>query len=323
MSAARHRTVAANGIRIHLVEQGSGPLVLLIHGFPESWYSWRHQLPVLAEAGYRAVAIDVRGYGRSSAPSPVEAYRMLAHVSDNLGVVGALEERTAVVVGHDWGSPIAASSALLRPDVFRALALLSVPYSPRGRSRPTEAFARMGGNEEFYINYFQQPGRAEAEIEEDVASWLLGFYVGASGQAVAPPGGGSIATVAPGGRLRDRFVLPDTLPAWLSQEDLDMYVGEFERSGFTGGLSRYRNVDRDWEDLAVWSDRPIEVPSLFIGGDRDGPTLWGAAAIARFEQTLPGLRGSHVLAGCGHWTQQERPAEVNELLLGFLGGLER
>jgi pimeloyl-ACP methyl ester carboxylesterase len=307
MSAPRHHVVSANGVRLHVVEQGRGPLVLLVHGFPESWYSWRHLLPALAEAGYRAAAIDVRGYGRSSKPLSIEAYRMLAHVADNLGVVEALGEETAAVVGHDWGSPIAAASALLRPDVFRAVALLSVPYFPAGPTRPTDAFRRMGGDEEFYILYFQEPGRAEAEIEEDVHSWLLGMYVAASGDAVAPPDGRTIATV------------PDNLPGWLAAEDLEVYVAEFERTGFTGALNRYRNVDRDWEDLTVWAHRPITVPSLFIGGDRDGPTIWGASAIARFDQTLPDLRGSHVLAGCGHWTAQERPGEVNDLLVGFLG----
>ena len=144
------------------------------------------------------------------------------------------------------------------------------------------------------------------------------MYVAASGDAVSPPDGRTIATVPPGGRLRDRFVIPDKLPGWLAVEDLEFYVAEFERTGFTGALNRYRNVDRDWGDLTVWARRPITVPSLFIGGDRDGPTLWGASAIARFAQTLPDLRGSHVLAGCGHWTAQERPSEVNELLVSFL-----
>jgi pimeloyl-ACP methyl ester carboxylesterase len=318
MLDARHRLVTANGIRIHLVEQGTGPLVLLVHGFPESWYSWRHQLPVLAEAGYHAVAIDVRGYGRSSKPAAVDAYRMLMHVADNLAVVEALGHHSAVIVGHDWGSPIASTSALLRPDVFRALVMLSVPYSPRGRSRPTDAFRRMGGEEEFYINYFQEPGRAEAEIEADVRTWLLGFYVGASGDAIAPSDGRTMATVPAGGQLRDRFVIPEKLPAWLAEEDLEVYVGEFERAGFTGALNRYRNIDRDWEDLTGWKGQPITVPSLYIGGDHDGPTLWGASSIGRFDQTLPALHGSHILPGCGHWTQQEQSTEVNDLLLEFV-----
>ena len=213
----RHHTVDARGTRIHLVEEGEGPIVLLVHGFPESWYSWRHQLPAIAAAGFRAVAMDVRGYGRSSKPLDIEAYGMLQHVADNLGVVEALGEATAIIVGHDWGSPIAAHSALLRPDVFTGVALLSVAYSPPGHRRPTDSFAAMaagaaGDDEEFYINYFQEPGRAEAEIELDVRSWLLGFYVGASGDSVAPADGGTLATVPRGKLLRDRFVIPEVLP---------------------------------------------------------------------------------------------------------------
>ncbi len=178
----------------------------------------------------------------------------------------------------------------------------------------------MGGDEEFYINYFQTPGRAEAEIEQDVRGWLAGFYVAASGDAIRPPDGGTIATVPHGGKLRDRFVLPEKLPAWLSEDDLDVYTAEFEHGGFVGPLNRYRNVDRDWEDLAAFRDQPIVVPSLFIGGDRDGPTIWGAAAIERFPKTLPKLQASHILPGCGHWTQQERASDVNELLINFLFG---
>lgn len=323
MSEPKHGVVTANGVRIHLVEQGEGPLVLLVHGFPESWYSWRHQLPALAAAGYRAVAIDVRGYGRSSKPAGIEAYRMLLHVGDNVGVVKALGEEQAVIVGHDWGSPIAASSALLRPDLFRAVALLSVPYATGSPTRPTEAFRRMGGEEEFYIEYFQQPGRAEAEIEEDVRGWLAGFYVGASADATPPGDGGTIATVPVDGKLRDRFTVPDKLPGWLREADLDVYAGEFERSGFAGPLNRYRNVDRDWEDLNALANCPITVPSLFIGGDRDGPTIWGRPAIERFPKSLPALRGVHILENCGHWVQQERAQRVNELLVSFLRDLDK
>ncbi len=319
----RHQTVNARGTRIHLVEEGEGPLVLFVHGFPESWYSWRHQLPAVAEAGYRAVAIDVRGYGRSSKPLEIEAYGMVNHVADNVGVVEALGEETAIVVGHDWGSPIAATSALLRPDVFTGVGLLSVAYSPPGGRRPTEVFAAMSpsGDDEFYINYFQRPGRAEAEVELDVRSWLLGFYAGASGDAVRPADGGAAFTVPKGKMLRDRFVIPERLPGWLSEDDLDFYTAEFERSGFRGPLNRYRNVDRDWTDLTAWRGLPITVPSLFIGGAKDGPTIWGAGAIARYPKTLPGLRGSHILPGCGHWVQQERADRVNELLTEFLGSM--
>ncbi|HET9077114.1 MAG TPA: alpha/beta hydrolase [Acidimicrobiales bacterium] len=315
----KHRVVDARGCRIHLVEEGEGPMVLMVHGFPESWYSWRHQIPAVAAAGFRAVAIDVRGYGRSAAPPAVEEYSMLRHVSDNLGVVEELGAASAVIVGHDWGSPIAAHSALLRPDVFRAVALLSVPYSPPGGRRPTDVFAGMGSaEEEFYISYFQEPGRAEAEAELDVRSWLRGFYLGASGDAPPSGGRGNMATVRRGQMMRDRFPVVEQLPAWLGDDDLDFYVAEFEHTGFRGGLNRYRNVDRDWMDLQPWRNRPIEVPSLFIAGEKDGPAVWGARAIERHRLTLPGLRGSHILAGCGHWVQQERAAEVNRILIDWL-----
>ncbi|MEU5543530.1 alpha/beta hydrolase [Streptomyces sioyaensis] len=321
---ATHRTVEVPGGRIHLVEQGTGPLVLMVHGFPESWYSWRHQLPALAAAGYRAVALDVRGYGRSSKPREVSAYRMLAHVADNVAVVRALGEETAVIVGHDWGSPIAANSALLRPDVFTAVALLSVPYAPRGETRPTEAFARLGGDGEFYVSYFQEPGRAEAEIEPDVRGWLAGFYAALSGDAVPPSDPGDVTgySVPPGGKLSDRFPEDIRLPLpWLTGADLDFYAGEFERTGLTGGLNRYRNVDRDWEDLAAWNGAPLTQPALFIGGENDAPTRWMSDAIKAFPRTLPGLSASHLLDGCGHWVQQERPAEVNQLLTDWLHAL--
>ncbi|MFJ5228116.1 alpha/beta fold hydrolase [Streptomyces sp. NPDC088400] len=313
----KHRLVEVPGGRIHVAEQGTGPLVLLVHGFPESWYSWRHQLPAIAAAGFRAVAIDVRGYGRSSKPREVEAYRMLAHVADNVGVVRALGEQTATIVGHDWGSPIAANSALLRPDVFTSVALLSVPYAPRGGPRPTEAFAHVGGGEEFYVSYFQEPGRAEAEIETDVRAWLAGFYAGISGDAPPPADNGSIFTVPAGGKLSGRFPR-GVLPSWLSEAELDFYADEFERTGLTGALNRYRNVDRDWEDLAAWDGAPVTQRSLFIGGDRDASTMWMADAIKSYPTTLPGLVSSHILEGCGHWIQQERPDEVNRLLADWL-----
>lgn len=322
MSELIHRVVDVGDGRIHCVEAGTGPMVLFVHGFPESWYSWRHQLQALAEGGFRAVAVDVRGYGRSSKPTPIEAYRLLALAGDNVGVVRALGEDTAVIVGHDWGAPIAWTSALIRPDVFRAVGSLSVPFNPRGDVRPSEAWKALAGAEEFYQEYFQQPGRAEAEMEADVRAWLTGFYFTASGDAPPfVPGEGTIATIARGGRMRDRMVFPSTLPPWLTQADVDYYVEEFEHSGFTGGLNRYRNVDRDFDDLAVYAGVPITVPALFVGGSRDGATMWGTAAIDRFPQTVPNLRRSVILEGCGHWTQQERPAEVNAELLAFLHSL--
>lgn len=320
-TGSRSHTVDVGGTRLHCVEAGEGPLVLLVHGFPESWYSWRHQIPALAEAGYRVVAIDVRGYGRSSKPIAVDEYRMVRLIADNVGLVSALGAETAVIIGHDWGAPIAWSSAMLRPDVFTAVAGLSVPFSPPSEMRPTTAFRLMAGEEEFYIEYFQEPGRAEAEIESDVRDWLLGFMFSGSGDAPPPDPSGTIATIPRGAQMKARFRRPDVMPAWLTESDLAMYTNEFERSGLRGPLNRYRNVDRDWEDLAAFRGAKIDVPSLFIGGDRDGPTVWGAPAIAAFERTLPKLHRSLILEGCGHWTQQERPAEVNSALIDFLESL--
>src|SRR6266480_4790862 len=186
-TAATHSIVESNGIRIHVVEEGEGPLVLLVHGFPESWYSWRHQLPALADAGYRGAAVDVRGYGRSSKPAAIDEYRMLALVGDIVGLIPALGEETAFIVGHDWGSPITANSCLLRPDLFRGMALLSVPYSPHSSTSPLTAFR----------------------------------------DAPSPADGKSMATVERGGQLRDHFAWPEKLPPWLGEDDLDFYVAEF------------------------------------------------------------------------------------------------
>jgi pimeloyl-ACP methyl ester carboxylesterase len=311
MASLTHRTVLAGDTRIHLAEAGAGPLVLLVHGFPEGWYSWRHQLDALAAAGFRAAAVDVRGYGRSSRPAAVEAYRMLELVADNVAVVRALGEETATIVGHDWGSPIAATSALLHPEVFTAVGLLSVPYSPPGGPRPTDLYASIGGDDEFYVSYFQAPGRAEAEIEPDVRGWLSGLYAALTHEFAF--------MVKPGGRLADGF--PAFAPSgWMSEADLDVYVGEFERTGLTGALNRYRNVDRDWEDLREWEGRPLTQRALFVAGERDSTLSWMGGAIAAFGETLPNLAGTHVLPDCGHWVQQEQPEAVNRLLLNWLAG---
>ncbi|MFE1507706.1 alpha/beta fold hydrolase [Streptomyces sp. NPDC058726] len=317
-----HRLVPSPAGRTHVVEQGSGPLVLLVHGFPESWYSWRHQLPALAAAGYRAAALDVRGYGRSSRPAATDAYRMRELVADAVAVVHALGERSAVVVGHDWGSAVAANAALIRPDVFRAVAMLSVPYAPRGGPRPSTVFASLGGDDEFHVSYFQEPGRAEAEIEPDVRGWLAGFYTALSAGSPPAPGTPPPYFVSPGGTLRDRFPT-GPLPAWLSEADLDTFAGEFERTGMSGALARYRNMDRDWEDLAEYDGAPVTQPSLFIGGGLDASTTWMADAIDAFPVTLPGLVSSRILDGCGHWLQQERPDETSRILTDWLTGLPK
>ena len=314
----------SSGHRIHLAEAGDGPLVVMVHGFPESWFSWRHQLQPLADAGYRAVAMDVRGYGRSAAPAAIEAYAMTALVGDVIAVIDDHDQRRgdgraepAVVIGHDWGAPIAWNTALLRPERVRAVAGLSVPYSPRGDTRPLDGMRALAGDDLFYIDYFQEPGVAEAEAEADLEFWLKGFYFTASGES--DPTKPSMGMVPVGHELRERLQMPEPgQMAWLSDDDFGYYLGEFQRTGMTGGLNRYRNITRDWYELAPWRLAPITVPALFIGGEKDGPTQLGRKAIERFDQTLPALVRSEILDGCGHWTQQERPADVNKILLEFL-----
>ncbi len=327
-----HTFIASSGHRIHLAERGSGPLVVLVHGFPESWYSWRHQLGPLAGAGYRAVALDVRGYGRSASPSDIDAYAMSALVGDVIAVIDDHEQRFpetghgAVVVGHDWGAPVAWNTALLRPDRLRGVVGLSVPYNPRGDTRPLDGMRAMvarGDNPPgslFYIDYFQAPGVAEAEAEEDLVAWLLGFYFTASGEA--DPTKPNMGIVPLGHKLKDRLQFPGPEQMdWLTDDDFAYYLGEFQRTGLTGGLNRYRNITRDWTELAPWRNAPITVPSMFVGGERDGPTRLGQRAIDRFDESLPNLVRSEILPMCGHWTQQEQPEVVNHLLLDFLDGV--
>ncbi|MFM9370953.1 alpha/beta fold hydrolase [Streptomyces sp. Da 82-17] len=316
-----HRLIEGPAGPVHVVEQGSGPLVLLVHGFPETSSSWRHQLPALAAAGYRAAALDVRGYGRSAAPDDPAAYRMLDLVEDNAAVVRALGADRAVVVGHDWGSPIAANTALVRPELCAGVGMLGVPYGPRGPVRPGEAFAGIGGDEEFYVAYFQEPGRAEAEIAPDVRSWLGGFYAALSADTMAHDGP-SPFFVPRGARMADRFPAVPPLPSWLTDAELDARATEFGRTGMTGALNRYRNVDRDWQDLAPWDGAPLTHPALYVAGALDASTRWLADAVDAFPKTVPNLHAAQLLDGCGHWVQQERPDEVNRLLVEWLDTLD-
>jgi pimeloyl-ACP methyl ester carboxylesterase len=315
---ATTRVVDGSGIRMHVVEQGTGPLVLLCHGFPESSYSWRHQLPALAAAGYRAVAPDMRGYGRTDAPAEVERYTQIHHVGDMVALLDALGEEQAVIVGHDWGAPVAWNAALLRPDRFRAVAALSVPYSPRGSMRPTDALRKAYGDRFMYMLYFQAPGVAEQELERDVRLTIRRMLYALSGEA--PPGTG-FRDKRRGATLLDGMPDPPALPRWLTDEDIDIYTGEFRRTGFRGGLNWYRNLDRSWELLAPWHRARIGVPALFIAGDRDPVIAMMRGSLDQLRETVPHLRDSVLLPGCGHWTQQEQPAPVNQALIGFLRSL--
>ncbi len=312
-----HRTIQANGISMHLAEAGEGPLVLLLHGFPESWYSWRHQLPALAAAGYHAVAPDQRGYGRTDAPAAIEDYDMLHLTADAVGVLDALGEDTAVVVGHDWGSPVAWHCALLYPERFPAVAALSVPYMGRGPLPPLQMMRQVFANQFFYIIYFQTPGVAEAELEADVRRSLRVFLYTASGDLEET--GGNFWQKPPDAKFLDGLPEPKRLPPWLTEADLDYFAGEFARTGFRGPLNWYRNFDRNWELTPQLAAAKVQQPALFIAGEKDGVMRF--TSVEPMKQLVPDMRKLVMLPGCGHWTQQERPAEVNAELIAFLKGL--
>ena len=318
----RHRTVDTNGIRMHVAEAGEGPLVLLCHGFPESWYSWRHQLVALADAGYHAVAPDQRGYGKTDKPEAVDQYTLFHLIGDLVGLLDALGAPSAVVAGHDWGAPVAWHAALLRPDRFRAVIALSVPFRPRGTSRPTTMMPRTD-DAVFYQLYFQEPGVAEAELEREPRDTIRRLAYWGSGDAqpsAHTAGSGKTGMVPRRGGLLAGAETPATLPAWLTEADIDFYAGEFRHSGFRGGLNWYRNIDRNWELMAPWAGARVTVPALYIAGDRDLVLTFRGMdqLLPALKQFVPELRQTIMLPGCGHWTQQERPREVNTAMLHFL-----
>ena len=328
LSEPVQRTIETNGIRLNIAEQGKGPPVILCHGFPESWYSWRHQLTALAAAGFHAVAPDMRGYGKSDRPEAIDQYTIFHLIGDLVGLLDALEAPTAVIVGHDWGASIAWQAARLRPDRFRAVACLSVPFRPRGPVRPTSVMPQTA-DAQFYQLYFQQPGVAEAEMDRDPRVTVLSMLYGASGEGAAAfrdaAARGDI-TRTPGmvprggGMLRGSTT---TRPAWLSEADIEFYAGEFRRSGFRGPLNYYRNIDRNWELMAAFADVMVTVPALFVAGDHDLviATPGMDQHLANLKQFVPALRNMRILPGCGHWTQQERPSEVSAAIIDFIRGL--
>jgi pimeloyl-ACP methyl ester carboxylesterase len=313
------RFVQSNGIRMHVAEAGQGPLVVLCHGFPELWYSWRHQLPALAAAGFHAVAPDQRGYGQTDCPEAIGAYDLFQLAGDIVGLVQAMGQEQAVIVGHDWGAPVAWYSALLRPDMFRAIALMSVFYFPRLDMRPTDAMRMVAGDRQFYQLYFQEPGKAEAELDRDPRKSLRTILYALSGD---PP---------PEKRMRFLFdkdegflatgLAPDTLPSWLTEADVDAFAAAFQKTGFRGGLNWYRNLDRIWESTPFLAGARLSQPAVFIAGEVDAVISMYRPFYDSLEATVPNLRKKVLLEGAGHWIQQERPAEVNRLLLDFLASL--
>jgi pimeloyl-ACP methyl ester carboxylesterase len=330
MSELTQRIIESNGIHLNIAEKGSGPLVLLVHGFPESWYSWRHQIDALAAAGFHAVAPDMRGYGKSDQPEAIDQYTIFHLVGDVVGILDALQTPRAAIVGHDWGATVAWQAALMRPDRFRAVVSLSVPFRPRAKVKPTSIMPRTE-NAQFYQLYFQEPGRAEAEFERDPRWTIRNMLFGASGDGIAAARAAAAASgkapslgmVPNGGGFLQGPGAPATLPPWLSEADIDFYGAELKRSGFRGALNYYRNIDRNWELQGSFSGATVTIPALYVAGDRDFVVSFPGTdqLLANLKTFVPALQKIQMIPGCGHWTQQERPNEVNAAIIDFLRSL--
>jgi pimeloyl-ACP methyl ester carboxylesterase len=313
------RTATTNGVDLHLLEAGEGPPVIFVHGFPELAYSWRHQLPALAAAGFRAVAPDMRGYGRSTRPEAVEDYDIVHLTDDLLGLLDGLGEEKAVFVGHDWGSIVVWNLALRASERVAGVVGMSVPFLPRPPMPPLELMGMAFADRFFYILHFQEPGVADAELGDDPARTmrrLLASLPATDGSAGIDPD----AMADDGRGFVDRLPEPDGLPDWLSQDELDHYVAEFRRTGFTGGINWYRNLDRNWHLTGHLDGAKVEVPSAFIGGALDPVLVMSPPSV--MDGWLVDHRGTVLVDGAGHWVQQEKPGEVNHALLAFLGGLD-
>lgn len=313
MEGVEHRTVKANGINIHVAEKGEGPIILFIHGFPESWYSWRHQIHALALLGYRAVAPDLRGYGDSDAPSDVGSYTCLHVVGDLIGVLDAMGADKVFVVGHDWGAIIAWYLCLFRPDRVKALVNMSVAYFPRNpMHKPLEICRHLYGDD-FYVCRFQEPGQIEIEIAEvGTATALKSIF---ANRDPSPP------CLPKGKAFQDVSGAPIVLPTWLPEEEVNYYVTKFEKTGFTGGINYYRNFDRNWELTAPWTGSQIKVPTKFMVGDMDLTYHFAGAKeyihSGEFKKNVPLLEEVVVMEGVGHFLHEEKADEINKHIHDF------
>ena len=316
MAAIEHRTLPLNGIEMHIAEAGEGPLVVLGHGWPELWYSWRHQLSALAAMGFHAVAPDMRGFGQTSAPADVAAYTIFHNVGDMVALTAALGAKRAAIVGHDWGAPVAWHAALMRPDLFTAVVGMSVPHRRRAALAPLETL-RKAGKGDYYWLYFQEQA-AEEEFARDARYTIHRLFHIGFGDTPREDKMSLYVDRQKGFLGAARAPLP--LPPWLSEADLDVFAAEYRRTGFRGGLNWYRNIDRNWELTAPWQNAVIAQPALFIAGTHDAVITgsMGQRALDELETVVPNLKRKVLIEGAGHWIQQERPDEVNAALVSFL-----
>ena len=312
---------ARNGdIVIRVAIKGSGPVVLCVHGWPELWYSWRHQMSHFSELGYTIAAMDVRGYGGSSKPESISAYSIKSLSSDVAAVIKEISNAPVVLLGHDWGAPIVWNTALLYPDLVRAVAGLSVPYTPGGDTSFIDMAKQLYADRFFYQLYFQTEGIAEAELEADVPAALRKIYYAISGDA---PSGTWLTDKPSVAQLLDGMVDPDPFPAWLTTADLKKYSDAFQMGGFRGPLNRYRAQGFDIEELVQIRGQTIQQPACFIGGEKDPVRhfVTGFDMYANPGAACDDFRGSTIIDGVGHWVQQEAPAETNAALKTFLSSL--
>ncbi len=320
MSEIKHSFVRTNGIKMHVAQIGEGFPVVFCHGFPEMWYSWRHQMKAIAEAGFRAIAPDQRGYGETEAPAPIEAYTQRKLVGDIVGMLDALGIGRCVIVGHDWGGMVAWNTALMARDSVERVIGINTPFIPRAPMKPTDAMRAMSAGGFHYILYFQTPGVAEEELERDVARSLRGFYQ--DPPEVIRTRFAKRCRVCSGRRAADcsidsRIVRMESFsPTRTSRSS----CAAFKKSGFRGGLNWYRCIDRSWEESAGQTDR-IEQPALMITAERD--VVLRPEMAEGMSTWVPNLRKTVLIKGSGHWTQQEKPAEVNAAILDFLSDMKK
>ena len=324
------KILKSNNIDIRAKIVGSGPLIVLVHGCPESWYSWRHQISLLSNKGYTVAAMDVRGYGGSSKPYEVEAYRMRELSKDVIGVIDSLGFETAILIGHDWGGPIVWNTAALNDKKISAVLGLSVPFFPRGKISTIDLFRKIYEGKFFYQLYFQEEGIAEAEFEEDIRKYLelTYFSIDARGMKFQKDNAINASSKGPDAKYLERLPIFETYPSWITVADMDYLAGEFEASGMRGPLNRYRAQQIDFEDLLELTDAKIKQPSAFLTGKYDPVNFFTGSNYKndedlgdRIGKNYENLLSVCLLDDAGHWVQQEKPEEVNKFILDFLSRL--
>ena len=319
------KIVESNGINIRLAMMGEGPLVIFCHGWPESWYSYRHQLPAVADAGFKAVAYDVRGYGESDKPYEVEAYTMRNMTNDVIGIIDALGYDTAITIGHDWGGPIALNTAALNEDRITATGTLSVPFTGRGPMPTLDLWKEIYKDRFFYQLYFQKEGIAEKEFESDLSKSLFMTYTNSDGRGMKfnfeKGQSGLVIEKTKDSTFLEGMEMFKDFPNWFTKEDLDYFVSQFEMSGLRGPFNRYRAQNIDWHEIPELEGKILEQPAFFVTGTLDPVNFFVPTDQSLTERIKPNYKNllfAEELEGIGHWTQQEAPEEVNNFILNFL-----